>query len=115
MAEPNRAREEAWSAWQDTLLLGESRAIARAAFEGGWEALAERLGAGHYVIFTEDRWTVEHSVECRLSGQMHTCAWHKAVQRITGEFDSAMEGRWLIKEIDSEGLPLLERAEASDG
>lgn len=35
-AEP--LRDEAWSAFQDTLLLGGSRDIARAAFDGGWAA-----------------------------------------------------------------------------
>jgi hypothetical protein len=63
------------------------------------------------VVFTEDRWTVEHSVECRLSGRMHECGHHAAVARITAEFDPEMAGRWRIASIDSDGLPDLVRAD----
>jgi hypothetical protein len=68
----------------------------------------------HYVVFTEDRWTVEHSAECRLSGHMHECAWHAAVAHIAEDgYEADMDGRWKITGIDSEGLPSFERAESA--
>ena len=74
------------------------------------------LGNDHFVIFTEDRWTVEHSVECRLSGQMPECAYHEAIADIAADGpDPEMMGRWLISEIDSAGLPSLTRASGGDG
>jgi len=72
-------------------------------------AIYAELGNDHYVIFTEDRWTVEHSVECKLSGHMHECDYHEAVSRIAAEFDPDMEGRWLITAIDGNGEPALVR------
>jgi hypothetical protein len=87
-----------------------SRVIAEAVAAERERIYAE-LGNDHYVIFTEDRWTIEHSVECRLSGHMHECDWHAAVARITAEFDPDMAGRWRIDGIDSEGLPNLVRAD----
>jgi hypothetical protein len=72
-----------------------------------------QLGNDHYVIFTEDRFTVEHSVECKLSGHMHECAVHAAVAAVADEMDGPdpeLLGRWRITGI-SEGLPDLERAE----
>lgn len=79
------------------------------------ERLYAELGNDHYVIFTKDRFTVEHSVECKLSGHMHECDWHEAVRRIAVEFDPAMAGRWRIAGLDSEGLPILEGAHDRDG
>ena len=73
------------------------------------ERLYAELGNDHYVIFTEDRWTIEHSVECRLSGHMPECAYHAAVARIADEYDPDRVGRWRIDGIDSEGLPALLR------
>lgn len=73
------------------------------------ERIYDLLGRDHYVIFTEDRWTVEHSVDCRLSGRMPECEYHAAVVRISGEFDPAMAGRWLITAIDPNGEPALVR------
>jgi hypothetical protein len=69
------------------------------------------LGSDHYVIFTEDRWTIEHTVECRLSGHMHECGYHTAVSLIAAEFDPAMAGRWRIDGIGSDGLPDMVRAD----
>jgi hypothetical protein len=71
------------------------------------ERLCAELGNEHFVIFTEDRWTVEHSVECRLSGRMHECAHHAAVARFADGFDPDMAGRWLITEIGPGGYPVL--------
>jgi hypothetical protein len=75
------------------------------------ERIYTLLGNGHFVIFTEDRWTIEHSVGCRLGGQMHECEYHAAVARIAGEFDPDMAGRWRIDGIDDDGLPSLARAD----
>jgi hypothetical protein len=72
------------------------------------ERIYALLGNDHFVIFTEDRWTIEHSVDCRLSGRMHECGYHAAVARITAEFDPEMLGRWRI---DGEDLPSLVRAD----
>lgn len=75
--------------------------------------LYAELGNEHYVIFTEDRFTVEHSVECKLSGHMHECAVHAVIAAAAGDMDGPdpdMLGRWRITGI-REGLPDLERAE----
>lgn len=75
--------------------------------------LYAELGSDHYVIFTEDRFTVEHSAECRLSGQMHECDYHAAVARVADGIDGPdpdQLGRWRITGI-REGLPDLERAD----
>jgi hypothetical protein len=79
------------------------------------ERLFAELGSDHYVIYTEDRWTIEHSVQCRLGGRMHECAHHEAIAAVSEEYDPAMAGRWLIVNIDSEGLPVLERADLAGG
>jgi hypothetical protein len=75
------------------------------------ERIYDLLGHDHYVIFTEDRWTVEHSVECKLSGHMHECRYHEAIALIADEYDPATLGRWRIDDIDDEGLPSLTRAD----
>jgi hypothetical protein len=77
------------------------------------QKLYEELGNDHYVIFTEDGWTTEHSVECRLSGHMHECAYHDAASRFVGRHNiwPAWPGRWLITAIDDNGEPVLVRAE----
>ncbi len=99
-------------------------AIARAVLEAAAPAIRadERakvyaeLGSDHYVIFTQDRWTVEHSVECRLSGQMPECAYHAAIARIADEPYPEMLGRWRIDGIlGSDGFPDLTRAELPGG
>ena len=69
------------------------------------------LGNDHFVIFTEDRWTIEHSVECRLSGHMPECAYHAAIAGAATAYDPGMAGRWRITAISSYGIPpLLEPA-----
>jgi hypothetical protein len=73
--------------------------------------LYAELGNDHWVIFTEDGWTTEHSVECRLSGQMSSCAWHEAVRQIADVFDPDLAGRWLITSIDPNVGPALVRAD----
>jgi len=98
--------------WQE---LGEQLAAAcryqiASAVQAERERIIAQLGNEHHVNFGETGWSVEHSVECRLSGQpLHECEYHKAVERIADSM--AREGRWLITVIDSEGLPGLKRAE----
>lgn len=43
--------------------------------------LGEALGIenAHYVVFTEDGWTIEHSMGCRLSGDMTQCETNAVV------------------------------------
>jgi hypothetical protein len=79
------------------------------------ERIYAELGNDHYVIFSPDRWTIEHSVDCRLSGRMHECDYHEAVVRIAYEFDPGMGGRWRIDGIDSKGLPSLVRVDPTGG
>jgi len=71
------------------------------------DRLYAELGNDHYAIFTEDRWTVEHSVGCRLGGQLPECAYHAAVALIADLHLPNMAGRWRIAWIDSAGLPIL--------
>jgi len=75
------------------------------------ERLYAAFGNDHYVIFTEDGWTVEHSAECRLSGHMHECGYLVVVRKIAGESGPDLLGRWRISGIDSGGLPQLDRAD----
>ena len=117
MTPAERDRESAFDDWRTNIILGRSdvEATAHEAFCAGWEAQRERLyaelGNDHYVIFTEDHWTIEHSVECRLSGHMPECAYHTAIAEAATEYDPEMEGRWRITAISSYGIPpLLERA-----
>jgi hypothetical protein len=66
------------------------------------------LGNEHFVIFTKDRWTVEHSVECRLSGHMHECEYHSAVQRDPDDARArAGYGRFHLT-VNPDGWPELE-------
>jgi hypothetical protein len=66
-------------------------------------AIYAELGSDHYVIFTEDSWAMEHSVECRLRGAMaETCEYWKALQwaSVTDHHDPGMLGRWRVASID---------------
>ncbi len=76
-------------------------------------SLEQRLGADHYVIFSEDRWIVEHSLACRISGHMAECEYHQAIAEVYGH--RLVIGRWRITEIDEMGMPSLERAPAVGG
>jgi hypothetical protein len=88
-------------------------AAARVIREDERKRLFAELGNDHFVIFKPDGWTTEHSVECRLSGRMSECKWHEAVKRIADGYDPELAGRWRIADIDSEGLPSLERVEGT--
>lgn len=73
-------------------------------------AIYDLLGRDHVAIFTEDRWSVEHSLACRLSGQMPDCEYHKAVANVMdGPPTDDMLGRWKLTGIDNEGCPAMER------
>jgi hypothetical protein len=37
------------------------------------ERIYAELGNDHYAVFGADTWFTEHSVECRLAGQLLTC------------------------------------------
>jgi hypothetical protein len=101
------------------------RDILSAAIGEAWPMIAEieqerlyaELGSDHHVIFGDDGWTVEHSVECRLSGSMTgNCAYWTALKHhpVTDWPDPDMAGRWRIDSIDSEGAPMLVRAGGDD-
>jgi hypothetical protein len=109
-AEWNRTRKRDGRSW-GSVPPDPVRCLIAAAVVAERERIYAELGNDHYVIFTEDRWTIEHSVECRLIAHMHECAYHTAISLITAEFDPDMAGRWRIDGIDSEGLPELTRAD----
>ncbi len=109
-AEWNRTRKRDGRSW-GSVPADQVRRLIAAAVVAERERIYAELGNDHYVIFTEDRWTIEHSVECRLSAHMHECAYHTAISLITAEFDPDMAGRWRIDGIDNEGLPDLTRAD----
>ena len=101
--------------WDDLDLLERFawEVAAVAAAEAERERLYAVLGNDHYVIFTGDGWTTEHSIECRLSGRMSECEWHEAIRQAADVMVPDLLGRWRITGI-SEGLPDLERAERGD-
>lgn len=70
--------------------------------------------SSHYVNFTDDSWSVEHSLQCRMDGEMQRgCAYERAVRLVSDDWmqpPPEQLGRWRITEIDSDGLPALERA-----
>jgi hypothetical protein len=83
-----------------------------------YEHLMDRLGNDHYVVITEDRWTVEHSAECRLGGNMAGCDFHVAIRDWMADVTDTNgqpliheQGRWRIARIDDDGWPGLERAQ----
>jgi len=76
-------------------------------------AIYAELGNDHYVIFTEDGWTTEHSVECRLSGHMHECTVHSAIGEWAQD-DPPVPGRWRVVSADGP-VPVLDRADLIPG
>lgn len=58
----------------------------------------------HTVIFDVEDFTIEHSFECRLSGKMADCPYHKAVRLMTGPHGI---GRFTIVGLDSNACPVL--------
>lgn len=106
-------REETFDHWWiNTLVSGDDlEAAAHEAFCAGWEAALDLLGHDHYVIFTEDRWTVEHSVECKLSGRMHECEYHEAIADGAADYHARYgNGRWRLL-LDEDGYTELMPAE----
>lgn len=69
------------------------------------------LWPDHFLILAEDSWMTEHSMECRLSGEMPTCRYHRAAANMMDGVPPPEDwGRWLITGIDSEGCMSLERS-----
>jgi hypothetical protein len=69
----------------------------------------------HFVTFTKYNWSIEHSLQCRMDGEMQRgCKFERAIVTVSagGPYDDQL-GRWRITDIDSEGLPSLERAPAA--
>lgn len=107
---PCESAEEHDEKWHAAVV--DARRSLEAAVPAIRQQVYDELGHDHYVIFTEDRWTVEHSVACRLSGRMSECEYHAAVDEVFwGAPDPDQLGRWRISGIDSAGMPDLERAE----
>jgi hypothetical protein len=73
------------------------------------------LGNDHYVFFTEDGWTTEHSIECRLSGHMHECDYHTMMAPFANEHGAEMPGRWRIVSVDADSDPVLKSANMPGG
>jgi hypothetical protein len=113
MSKLEEQREKAWKEW--SIVRDPEGFISdpyATSFRAGWEALAALIGSDHYVVFDiQSDWIVEHSIECRLSGNMAGCEWHKAIERMAMEFNPNYQGRWLIKDPGDETTPpLLERS-----
>lgn len=65
----------------------------------------------HYVTFGEDGWVVEHSLNCRMGGDMINCPYHAAIERWAAEFQRPADNgkRYCIVRIDERGFPVLHR------
>jgi hypothetical protein len=73
------------------------------------ERIYDQLGHDHFVVFSRDRWTVEHSVECRLSGHMAECDIHSAIAEDPDDYRArAGYGRWRIVLADDGYLDLVQ-------
>ena len=98
-------------AWGEFQAAPHDETPCRQAFKAGWDALAELLGNEHYVTYTEDDFTVEHSLDCRLSGKMQEpCEFHHAAGLTFSVYSLA--GRHLITGIDQNGYAELEAGPA---
>lgn len=61
----------------------------------------------HFVTFTDTSWIVEHSLQCRMDGEMQRgCKYQRYIDKITIEPDGT-RGRWRIV-CDAVGLLRLE-------
>lgn len=68
--------------------------------------------ADHFVTFDAEGWYIEHSLACRMSGEMKAgCRFQSAIRSIADLPDAERMGYWRITAIDAMGLPSLERAE----
>lgn len=71
--------------------------------------------SGHYVTFSEGNWVIEHSLGCRLSGEMEKgCTFQASINALFADYADAGDdfdklGRWEITAIDEEGLPSLRK------
>lgn len=65
--------------------------------------------ADHFVNFTDDGWSIEHSLECRMSGEMQRgCDVEAEVRRLTNDGDPGERGRFLV--VVAEGTMAFEQA-----
>lgn len=62
----------------------------------------------HYAIFLDDTWYSEHSIQCRMAGEIPTCRFHFAV----ADLADRMQGQGRFRVIETEGNFHLERADA---
>jgi hypothetical protein len=109
MATETELFHEAWEA-SKAEALSSGYALSIGAFRAGWNALADLLGREHYVTYTEDGWSTEHSLACRLSGNMAHCAYHGAAGEASDP--GVLLGRYRITDIAENGHAMLERADA---
>jgi hypothetical protein len=90
---------------------------------GSWRVTADSLIDGvetrgyrivrddpnHYVNLTEDdRWFIEHSLDCRINGTIGTCKFNRAIMDLPEEL--RIPGRYRILGI-VHGIPTLESVE----
>jgi hypothetical protein len=99
-----------------TAELAEAAAAIRAAER---QKVYDGVGTDHYVTFAADGWTIEHPVECRLSGRMlRDCPCRAAVAETAARANRAgtsLSGRWRITGIRPGGTAALARDEGSAG
>ena len=65
----------------------------------------------HWVTFAETGWFVEHSLDCRMGGDMINCPYHASIERWAAEFQRPADNgkRYCIVRIDERGFPVLHR------
>lgn len=63
----------------------------------------------HSVVFSDERFTIEHSFACKLTGRMAECEYHAAIERLDPH--ERQRGRWFIEGLSLSGQPIL-RADA---
>jgi hypothetical protein len=107
MATEDELRGKAYTAYRDDPA---HRRPSILDFYAGWNALAELLGREHYVTYTDDGWSTEHSLECRLSGNMAHCVYHDAAGEAADP--GVLLGRYRIAGIAENGHAMLEKADA---
>lgn len=68
----------------------------------------------HFVTMEEQGWFIEHSLQCRMDGEMvRGCAWQHAMEKLFEDhpvYHVLHNGRWLITDIDTDGYPKVEIA-----
>jgi hypothetical protein len=64
----------------------------------------------HFVTFGPESWRVEHSLMCRISGEMAQGCQYEIAIRDAVTRPPYTESRWRIVSVDSVGMPILEEA-----